>query len=997
MSGEQLQELVQASDHARIRAFFKGMPEGKRKAYAKLARELFGATGHMRVEYIDPNWSDEGKERNAKRSDYQSNRKVAAFSALVACCPVSAVRAAHRDMNLMECIEYVSTETDSPPVSILADRAPAWSQSYLEWLIKQSERTWWTVSWTYLWRLVKHGVCERPQSPEYYRLFAGAGWTWMGRQRGTTLLDFMLRHASEVESEIWSLFTIDETVHGNEWGLVEGTWFTVLPKLAENGLLSRERLLQESLHALNRDFREVQLRWYSKFHEILAPTVDERAALEAEYRALLSNKVRTTVKLAVDALTEINKSRELDVLALAEAIKPLLAVSTKGVAVAALALLKSVAAKHPELRTEVSFAAASALAHSAADINERALKLILTLAEPDDPATSAAVRTYADHTAPSVRSKMAAWLGESLASPAAHPTVDVSDLRRRAEALPPRLLALAGLSVEPDGFVSRPLAFRRLLVPCLDPTARIEPIRDLDELVEVAMRQLVEPEDADELERIYDGVARLGSQRPRHFSDLTGQLLKQVTGRSFMWADDVADAMQTLLRCWLIYDIVPCESEPGPYLARFLQERVGHISHRFTSGIEQGLLSCPTHRGGWIDPRVLVERALGIQVAGSASDRIDWVLALLRLAPDSRDEALRDAAGVSGEEGAALRYALGGPFEGATHSAWIWAAASRARDPDARDEEVRRTFPQLAGEQVFPDTFKPVVEVRRVRYGMEECIVLDVEASSAMPEGRDPAHFAMLYQSSGRRGRHVYSTVTGLALGMRWLASAWPMRREPYCALAASELGSNLDWIERYWENRAWYEPLLDPDCEMGEMAQLLLAVGLASKQQTECGLATDILIAAIADGRIEGDALGACMGRLLFTGLIKPPRWARTLAEAARVSPLHGREVHGALARALADGMGSPLRGLHTLLELLYQLSVEAGTPVTNERALAYLEGLKGSSKLAKAAKALLAFRPDSASGAAAEAEAAALLGRVERAERWNRWSTGVSHGQQG
>jgi hypothetical protein len=61
-------------------------------------------------------------------------------------------------------------------------------------------------------------------------------------------------------------------------------------------------------------------------------------------------------------------------------------------------------------------------------------------------------------------------------------------------------------------------------------------------------------------------------------------------------------------------------------------------------------MSGPTHRGFWIDPRVLVERSKeaakdGVALLGIA----DQVLALLRLAPDRRPEALTAARGIGAE------------------------------------------------------------------------------------------------------------------------------------------------------------------------------------------------------------------------------------------------------------------------------------------------------------------------------------------------------------
>lgn len=73
-------------------------------------------------------------------------------------------------------------------------------------------------------------------------------------------------------------------------------------------------------------------------------------------------------------------------------------------------------------------------------------------------------------------------------------------------------------------------------------------------------------------------------------------------------------------------------------------------------------LSAPTHRGFWIDPEILVDRSRAVAADGSVPPLgiADQCLALLRLAPDRRAEALRVARTLGGEWSAALRYALGG-------------------------------------------------------------------------------------------------------------------------------------------------------------------------------------------------------------------------------------------------------------------------------------------------------------------------------------------------
>src|SRR5262249_8272706 len=155
----------------------------------------------------------------------------------------------------------------------------------------------------------------------------------------------------------------------------------------------------------------------------------------------------------------------------------------------------------------------------------------------------------------------------------------------------------------------------------------------------------------------------------------------------------------------------------------------------------------------------------------------------------------------------------------------------------------------------------------------------------------------------------------------RWAMTLWPLNRQPFFAAGCAALASNLDWVEADWANKTYLESLLDPDVPLEEMGYLLLALGLAAKDPGEHGLATDALIAAIDDGRVDAEGLGSILARLLPTGLVKAARYAKTLGQAARVSPLHAWTIACTLEGGLRHDPRQAPRDLSALLELLHGL----------------------------------------------------------------------------
>ena len=208
-----------------------------------------------------------------------------------------------------------------------------------------------------------------------------------------------------LEWEVWQLFEVE----GGEVSLatIDGgnrhSWSSGLVELAAAGRLDRDRLLDASLEALARDFSAHQAGWFSRFHEALAPTAEERAARAEAYLGLVSSPAPATVTFAVKALL---KAPAVDPGALIDALPAALASDRKGVVRDALKLLDRLEGD------ERAVAAAAALQHPAPDVQLRALELIAkwTGGEPSED-VRAELLAYAEIVAPTARGAFDALTG----------------------------------------------------------------------------------------------------------------------------------------------------------------------------------------------------------------------------------------------------------------------------------------------------------------------------------------------------------------------------------------------------------------------------------------------------------------------------------------------------------------------------------------------------------------------------------------------------------
>ena len=819
---------------------------------------------------------------------------------------------------------------------------------------------------------------------------------------------------------VWRLFEAEEAarwLQQHDDYCAGDLWLDGLVALAADGTLARDRLLDATLDALAVE-RPVGSAWFAELHEKLLPTLDERARRLDRYLRLMSTRGNPALETAHAVAAALIDSGALPPERLYEAIAPALSTKSKPLATRFVRLLDKAAARAPGTAPQAAHAAVSALAHTAPEVQAAALAVITRLADARDAALVERLRSAVDHLAPSNQAELSAWLAK--ATTAAGPAiagvgaaggaaVELADLIHRARAVgePWRRLAgidaaLAALSDGVAGVAAialNPLAVPRLVRP-------LAPIVRLEELVDGALAAIEGGRPADELERVVDGIARLCRLRPPDFEALAAPLRRRAIDRvteagkgtsmtgsawPFVGQSSLVDLM-ALVVVWLES---PGEREvrwegesldwrqliavsvralpanmTSPVL--FLSTRLKLLAQRVSRGRAIPLLSTPTHLGGFIDPRVLVQRAL----AGTdLTDAFDQILALHRLAPEHRAEALADAGPVAGEFGAALRHALGGD-EAIGPTAALWFAAARARSPLGDDALVEARHPgggpnaaQAARYSIDPPGFP---RPGRITYGAlfgdaRGCVGIAPSLPFPVPLGQ----LATVCQLTAADG----DTSKG------WASTLWPLSRAPILAREAQRVSLFIDSEGAYWHGD--WEPLFDADEPLGVPGAMLVALGLAVRHPARAKLAEDALVAAIDDGRLDGEMLGAAMAAVLGWGALTVSRWTRALSEVARLSALHLAVVRDALERALGDAAPAP-RTVLALVELLREWSAASGEPVTHAATRAWLAAIDGGGKVATLARVLLAAPAKDPAAHRREAAARALEQRVERAQRW-------------
>lgn len=956
MTPEDLDRAMASGDPEQVVALLEQAPEAERRACAKLARERHA---QMRAHW---NASYGGRGQLMDVDLYEKIRNTVFYAQI--------------GTGSKSDLDGIIINDDEFTMRLFRARRPEWLEAWAAGRVRQQRWIWGLIR-----RLQKEGLIGRPQCEEYTLGLQVAGYRDGAYELLTSDPDLL-------EEEVWKLFEVEGDRDGSlatydKYGRKKG-WTESLVQLSREGRLDRGRLLDASLDALARDFDQFRAGWFSRFHETLAPTLEEREARADRYLSLLGSRIPPTVSFALKAIVALEKGKKLPAEALLDHIAPALAAREKGTVTTALKVLDRLAKANPALKGRAAEAACEALLHAAPEVQGAALDLVEKHGDPSQERLRSRLEERRDDVAASQRPRLEALLGATAEEEEAAEAADLSDLIARAGRIPQHFREIAGVEAALQdamgGTLSAPaldLPFQQ--VPRLDPASTIQPVADLQELIDAFSQVLETSGPPEELERVLDGVSRLCAERPEDFDRRVAPLRKRAN-RLFVedeWArtfwGGLPQDLAALALAWLEGKLARIDKPKNGDLdlGHFMGLRVLEVAKRAIERRPWPLLGLPTHGAGWIDPRVLVERVRN----APQWDAADAVQALLRLAPDHRHAALQAAQDLPGELGEALRHALGATEVKVGPTAALWAAAARARDPLADDPAVLQRHPNLG-----PDTAEAARPTFRVKHSTHTYDgttyhhyepVADVKP--ALPKKLDPLFpTVLLHQGVGLEPAE-----------RQWGAIYWPGGSSAWFERGVLRVGNNLDWWEAEWGNRVYLEALLDPDRLLGEMGRLLLGVGLAAKEPTEVALAVDALILAAQDGRLTGPAFGEVLARLASTGIAKGARWAKSLGQAGRAGALAREVVRDGLELLVASAPEMRPVDAAAILGLLHELCVESGAAITREAARTHLQTFKGG-KSGSLAKALLALPPNAARPALRDAAAEQLVARVERAERW-------------
>ncbi len=775
--------------------------------------------------------------------------------------------------------------------------------------------------------------------------------------------------------------------------------------------------------------------WFQSLHDELQLSARQESDLVNNYIGLLSVKDSSTLSWAIQNLLECSLNDESTENLLSN-LSRVFYIKRKEPALNAVKLIEHMQRNNAVGNARLADLALEAFEHTSSDIHKRALSYLKKSKSLDDVNVVSALASRVDRMAGLIKKEVLELLAnssieieassgksmdaasydlESLISQAASHNDELGRLAQIDEVL---------LAITADGAFPKSLSLDSLDIPRLNPAKVIQPISNLDDLIFLYLHVLEGSSSVDDVERLLDGLMRVGHHRPADFENQVSSLRKKVQtvlenmqkGQSsffpFNGVSPLID-LQGLAIAWL--DSKPANSEKSllksviqnlgldktlsglPSIIQgaiertygyaapmaFFAERLKAIAKILPRRVALPLLAAPTHQGGWIDPRVIPSRLLLWDQAGIKPEMTDLIQALLRLAPEHRSEALDLLPSSNDEYMRALRWALGDEMKAPIETAELWVAALRCREPRSSDKFLQARFPELGPDAACLATYAKKIDEYKARpngvFGggwNQQSQNLPIESVPAVKFRSKLKLFPteLLHDST-------ISFESSDLIELYFL-----LYRESYFAYTARHMALYIDSQGTYWRN-SW-DPLFDPDVPLSGMGTWLLAFALSAKQPEAARLALDALINGIEESRLDAPAFGEILALVFATDKITLSRWISAFKEVSRVSQLHVYFIALAfetfLAKLPSEYAAKPPI---SILELMSDLCLSSGFAVKNDSARKFLGEIQGKGKAAKLAKTLLELPPGKEADYRKSVLCQILQLRIDRAVRWKTW----------
>ncbi len=866
--------------------------------------------------------------------------------------------------------EFINSRADE-------EFAPQW-MSY-DWILKKQEQGIINPSESLLVKMFPRIIYPRKEG-SYDHIFK---------------VENLEKHEVTLKEHFWYIFKYETEIYfanrymrfdsdtGNE-----EDWISITKKLVDEEKLSRQRVLKESLNATNRNFNRNLINWYIDLFLALKPTVNESLENQNDlfqtFNSTQSKPVNEVLKLCKKLVLE----NDFDGKSFLENVPVLLASETKSIVNSTLMILDKLGKKEPESKNVIALLCCGAFLQTDKSVQNRASKIIKKYGNPSDENLLSELSMYEGELMSEVKDILNDFFQNKNIE---------KNMEEEEEDFEPQIVR----HISAENKIDLPENiddFIFLVSQIFDgnaswhidflPAALLKFHDQID--IENALKLLPAVQRAQKIVfnfTINNRVGYLENLMAHFFLEYMDFLMKkfpeskeyqklishQNKKNEKKKRDRGSYEPPTIsLKYWYLG-----QKEEYYFPFKFLLEEA---FEKLKTNEDFPLLSTPTHQPYWLDPKVYIERLSEYQIQNKTPNRVDWQMAISRLAMENLEENIKYAkAKLKGEWLDMTLFILQEAIVPPKKSSFFneWKMAVYAKFPVRSIEQLKTQFPsfkvdkKLLGEldtnlkQV--KTWKHFYNAKTKKYDkkrtLEAQLFIDEKDSYSYNETNNKS----LGQIEKYNEKDFFLLKWLYLEKSHYLGSANDIPRT--CSLIPKNLQPLLSQIESscmrystFWEEEfkklklKTVNVLLENWIEGGEIAHLSIATGMICSDKTIREISAEIWIKGVDEDSINHTYLGQLIGKLAAIDYFPLKRMADLItASLFKVSKQHNRKLEILIQEIILYLPIEPIRNTKKILESYYELLKMNQSLVTDENLKLLLEKWKSNSSLKKIVTTLL------------------------------------------
>jgi hypothetical protein len=205
----------------------------------------------------------------------------------------------------------------------------------------------------------------------------------------------LFKHPETLSEHIWYLFEYPSNIHfSDRWNAAVNTeypdeepnWKGVIKRLAGDGTLDRQRVLEECLKVANRNFNKLLTGWFMDLLVSLQPAKEELLALQPLLLLALDAPQSKAISTSLNLLKTLPAEKSFDYRGLLDHLPQIIAADKKSILSTLLQILEKVSKKYKEVKPQVCYELCQAFISKDEEVQTKTAKLILQFGTTADDA-----------------------------------------------------------------------------------------------------------------------------------------------------------------------------------------------------------------------------------------------------------------------------------------------------------------------------------------------------------------------------------------------------------------------------------------------------------------------------------------------------------------------------------------------------------------------------------------------------------------------------------